>query len=210
MSKEFTLEDLEKLSGLPMRTLRFYIQEGLLPGPDTRGKFARYSQEHLDYLLLIQRLKDIHLPLHQIKQLLDSMSPEDMLQALNNQEGLSPFFPTTVNRAETPSQEKKAGSTALEYIQNIQNTRNELGVAEPRQNLNTSPTFPYVDASQAPQNISSPITDAGSWKRVILTEQVELMVREPMDRDKEQLVDEIRMAVRKYARTITKKGEIKK
>jgi DNA-binding transcriptional MerR regulator len=48
MTDEFTLEELEKMSGLPIRTLRFYIQEGLLPGPDTRGKFARYSQKHLD------------------------------------------------------------------------------------------------------------------------------------------------------------------
>ena len=48
MNDELTLEDLVNISGLPIRTVRFYIQEGLLPGPDSRGKNARYTEEHLN------------------------------------------------------------------------------------------------------------------------------------------------------------------
>ena len=59
---ELTIEELANQSGLPLRTLRFYIQEGILQGPDTRGKFARYSQQHLDRIELIRRLKDLRTP----------------------------------------------------------------------------------------------------------------------------------------------------
>jgi len=210
MAKEFTLEDLEKLSGLPMRTLRFYIQEGLLPGPDTRGKFSRYSQEHLDYLALIQRLKDLHLPLQQIKQLLDSMSPEDMFQALNSQDEFRPIFQSSALLDGEPLQKRSASSSALEYIRNIQTTRNELGVSEPRQEIKTSAAQIYSSLPETEKRFSLKSSTGESWKRVTLGEDVELMVREPMDRDKEQMVDEIRMAVRRYARTLTKKGENKK
>ena len=70
MTDELTLEDLAVQRGLTLRTLRFYRQEGLLPGPDTRGKYARYSQQHLDRLELIRRMKDLRLPLQEIRQLI--------------------------------------------------------------------------------------------------------------------------------------------
>ena len=82
MNTELTLEDLAKLSKMSIRTLRYYIQEGLLPGPDTRGKFASYSREHLARIKMIKRLKDKYLPLQQIKQLLDNMSEDDIHQMM--------------------------------------------------------------------------------------------------------------------------------
>ena len=62
MTEEYTIEDLENHSGIPTRTLHYYMQLGLLPGPDKRGKYASYSQEHIDRLDLILILKEMHLP----------------------------------------------------------------------------------------------------------------------------------------------------
>ena len=77
METKLTLEELADQSGLSIRTIRYYIQVGLLDGPDTHGKFASYSPEHLDRLELISRLKErTHLPLEEISKLFRHGTPE--------------------------------------------------------------------------------------------------------------------------------------
>ena len=55
MKKEaqFSLEDLCKATGLPQRTVRYYIQTGLIERPEGAGRGAFYGQRHLDQLLLV-------------------------------------------------------------------------------------------------------------------------------------------------------------
>ena len=60
---DWTLKTLCKVAGVSPRTVRYYIQQGLLPPPDRAGPGATYGQGHVDRLLLILRLKDQHLPL---------------------------------------------------------------------------------------------------------------------------------------------------
>jgi DNA-binding transcriptional MerR regulator len=45
-----TLAELAEQSGLPGRTIRFYIARGLLPGPKKAGRGARYEGAHLERL----------------------------------------------------------------------------------------------------------------------------------------------------------------
>ncbi len=42
-----TLAELSEASGVPARTLRFYISRGLLDGPVKAGRGASYSEDHL-------------------------------------------------------------------------------------------------------------------------------------------------------------------
>jgi DNA-binding transcriptional MerR regulator len=42
-----TLAELSDASGVPARTLRFYIARGLLPGPAKAGRGATYTGDHL-------------------------------------------------------------------------------------------------------------------------------------------------------------------
>ena len=43
----FTLVELSEVSGVPARTIRFYIARGLLPPPLVGGRSACYGAEHL-------------------------------------------------------------------------------------------------------------------------------------------------------------------
>ena len=43
MDTSWTLEELATETGLAPRTIRSYIERGLLPGPATRGRGARYG-----------------------------------------------------------------------------------------------------------------------------------------------------------------------
>jgi len=46
----FTLVELAEASGVPARTVRFYIAKGLLPPPLVGGRAACYGEEHLKEL----------------------------------------------------------------------------------------------------------------------------------------------------------------
>src|SRR5690606_15496044 len=54
----YSLDDLANETGLSPRTIRHYIAQDLLPGPESLGRNAWYSEDHLDRLKCIQILKD--------------------------------------------------------------------------------------------------------------------------------------------------------
>lgn len=54
-SKTFTLEEIATLSELPRRTVRYYIQSGLIDRPQGVGKGAYYTQHHVEQLLLVRK-----------------------------------------------------------------------------------------------------------------------------------------------------------
>ncbi len=57
MSNSRTLAELSEESGIPARTIRFYIARGLLDGPVKSGRGAVYSTEHLARLEKIKQLQ---------------------------------------------------------------------------------------------------------------------------------------------------------
>ena len=57
MNASKTLAELSGESGIPARTIRFYIARGLLDGPVKSGRGAVYTAEHLARLAKIQQLQ---------------------------------------------------------------------------------------------------------------------------------------------------------
>lgn len=55
--KKYTIDDLSELTGYSRRTIRYYIQEGLLDAPAGRGKGGFYFDSHLSQLQLIKQLQ---------------------------------------------------------------------------------------------------------------------------------------------------------
>jgi DNA-binding transcriptional MerR regulator len=53
----FTLVELAEVSGVPTRTIRFYIARGLLPPPLVGGRSACYGEKHLKELDRIKTLQ---------------------------------------------------------------------------------------------------------------------------------------------------------
>ena len=53
----YTMADLEQLTGFSARTIRFYIQEGLVSAAHGRGPSATYERDHLLRLLRIAELQ---------------------------------------------------------------------------------------------------------------------------------------------------------
>ncbi|QSH42429.1 MerR family transcriptional regulator [Lentisphaerota bacterium ZTH] len=70
----FNIDYLAKKAGVTRRTVRYYIQRGLLPPPLGRKRGAYYTDAHYERLQLILKLSAKGVPLFQIKRMLDSNS----------------------------------------------------------------------------------------------------------------------------------------
>ncbi len=57
-TKKHTIEDLAELTGFSRRTIRYYIQEGLVEPPAGRGRGGFYYDSHLKRLLQIKALQE--------------------------------------------------------------------------------------------------------------------------------------------------------
>ena len=90
----FTMSQLVKQSDFDKRTIAFYVQEGLLPRVGRRGPRTRYSEEFLDRLMFIRRLRDLQdsgrlraVTLSEIRELIESLSVGEIRRA--SAEGVS-------------------------------------------------------------------------------------------------------------------------
>jgi DNA-binding transcriptional MerR regulator len=78
MEQEFSINELCTLADLPPRTVRFYIQQGLVSRPDGEKKGARYNRTHLDQLLSIRKWQAAGLSLERIRELLSQPDENDI------------------------------------------------------------------------------------------------------------------------------------
>lgn len=76
------MADLEAESGLPARTIRFYITQGLLPAARGRGVGATYGPTHMLRLKAIGLLKKDNTPLEQIRKRLADMGDAELAAML--------------------------------------------------------------------------------------------------------------------------------
>lgn len=68
-SERLSLEELCTLVDLPARTVRFYIQEGLVNRPEGAKRGAYYTREHLERLLTIRKWQRAGVSLERIREL---------------------------------------------------------------------------------------------------------------------------------------------
>ncbi|GGG72044.1 hypothetical protein GCM10010918_29660 [Paenibacillus radicis (ex Gao et al. 2016)] len=88
MKRHWKVGDLAKLTGLTVRTLRFYDQIGLFsPSGQTESGHRLYNELDLSRLQQILSLKELGLPLEEIKSVLSGgqISPLEILSLQINQ-----------------------------------------------------------------------------------------------------------------------------
>jgi DNA-binding transcriptional MerR regulator len=54
----YTAEQLAQLGGVTLRTVRYYVQEGLIDRPEARGPGGHFTDKHLRQLKRCQLLQD--------------------------------------------------------------------------------------------------------------------------------------------------------
>lgn len=178
---EFSIEELAEAAGVPVRTVRFYITESLLPGPGARGKAATYRREHLARLRLIRLLVRQRLPLAEIRDMLARLSDAEVAALLAQEE----------QRAETLEQSAQSPSPQ-EYIATLlENAR--AARADPA----SSPGSPFRIRAPSPygKRSTSPPPPPGQeelWYRVELAPGVELHISAVVWRRYATLIERLR------------------
>jgi DNA-binding transcriptional MerR regulator len=81
-----SLGELTEEAGVSVRTVRYYIAEGLLPPPEGAGPASAYTPGHLNRLRLIQRLKESYLPLKEIRRRLSGLDDGEIETILAGEE----------------------------------------------------------------------------------------------------------------------------
>ncbi len=82
VTHNFDIQELVQKSGVPRRTIYFYVQQGILPPPQGAGLAAYYTDEHLLRLQLIPILRRQGLRLDDIRQRFEQMEPDEMQNML--------------------------------------------------------------------------------------------------------------------------------
>jgi DNA-binding transcriptional MerR regulator len=136
-AERLTLGELTEAADVSVRTVRYYIAEGLLPPPEGSGSASAYTRGHLDRLRLIQRLKEAYLPLKEIRRRLAGLSDDEVRSLLAADDSrAAPVTPTT---SETLYDESLAGA------------RDYLALLESREQYRTEPMSLQFSAAAAPE-----------------------------------------------------------
>jgi DNA-binding transcriptional MerR regulator len=67
----FTLDALCSLTNMSKRTIRYYMQLGLVPRPRGEARGAYYTVDHLERLLRIKKLTEAGVSLERIREVLE-------------------------------------------------------------------------------------------------------------------------------------------
>ena len=165
-----TIEELAERVDMSVRTIRYYIAEGLLPGPEGRGKATAYGEEHVQRLRLIRLLSNQHMPLAEMSQLLNRLSLIEV-QALLAEEEQHAKEGEQAGRQPAPQ----------EYIAGLlKNARVIREVVPP-----AAPTY-------AKKSYSQPAASAGeTWTRWELLPGLELHVKVSVEERHSYLIERI-------------------
>jgi DNA-binding transcriptional MerR regulator len=173
---ELTIEELAEQVSIPVRTIRFYIAEGLLQGPGTRGKAAVYSEEHLLRLRLIRRLSERRVPLVEMRDMLSRLSLDEVRSLLTKEDTKAEVLEQA---AQTPS--PKA------YIATLLNRAQQSSIAE------KSPPASKSNTGSPQQQKQRAYTRHGAevWQRWELAPGVELHVRTSVQHYYRELIEQL-------------------
>ena len=68
----YTLDEVAALAGTSGRTVRYYIQLGLVDRPDGETRAATYGPRHLERLIQVRKWQEAGLSLDEIREAIDS------------------------------------------------------------------------------------------------------------------------------------------
>jgi DNA-binding transcriptional MerR regulator len=185
-----TVDELATRAGVPVRTVRFYIAEGLLPGASTRGKGASYTQEHLDRLQLIRLLVARHLPLAEVRELVTRLPPAEVRDVIHEEQ----------ERTEEVAAQASKPTSPKEYLSALL----EQARGHPSQDQPPRSPAPPLPAGPPP-GLRAPLPTAPPtqrrepalpWHRWEIAPGIELQVRADVAQAEQEVIERVIDAIR--------------
>ncbi len=187
----FTLDELCTTAGVTVRTVRYYIGEGLLPPPTGHGAAARYTEDHLDRLLVIGAMKERYLPLREIRRSLDAMSMRDIRETA----GLVRQQTATTTGDTRPDLQEAVASSPMaqappepEPPAARKASRERSSAADYIADVLDRDRSPRGHAIRIPPPAAPSDPSETTWRRVPITDGAELLIEETIyERRREQI-----------------------
>jgi DNA-binding transcriptional MerR regulator len=182
VSPGLTIEELAARANVSVRTVRYYIAQGLLPGPGARGKAATYGNEHLVRLQLIRRLVDQRVPLGEIQGALARLSLDETRDLLSEEDQRAELL-REASQAPSP---KDYVATLLRQAQSARKPTlgDQVGRVPPR---SSSPPIRGLQHLIRPGTASS----GDAWRRWELAPGVELHIRADAEYQQRELIEQL-------------------
>jgi DNA-binding transcriptional MerR regulator len=134
MPSALSIEELAETANVPVRTIRYYIAEGLLPGPGSRGKLATYGEEHLARLRLIRRLVERRVPLAELRERVALLTLGEVVLLLREEDQLA-----------EERQQVEQSASPREYVSGL------LKRARAARDRDQTAASPYAPPARAPR-----------------------------------------------------------
>jgi len=175
LEDSYSLKGLADATGIEERTIRSYIERGLLPGAQARGRAASYSKEHLSRLQVIRSLRRArpNIGLSEIRIFLQNLSPEqiDRLAA-----GEITATPRVIEASVRPddAESHDAGDDDSEILRTIDWERSAASLTGVERLVCL---LREVSGFTPP----TPTSKVEGWQRIGVTPDIELSVRAGLD-----------------------------
>jgi DNA-binding transcriptional MerR regulator len=201
--ERFTIGELAERVQVTPRTIRYYTAEGVLPAPDTRGRYALYNMDHVHRLQLVNRLKLSHLPLNEIRERLNQLGPQEVEQLLRGEqptpqtESAIEYLAHVLERPATPRQqvrEQSAPPSAMYAPQSPTEDYQRLSSAQPSRLLQDVQGAAPVARPRSFLRRAEATNDVGggeTWQRLTLAPGVELHVQSHVMQQKHSQIKQL-------------------
>ncbi|WP_079478120.1 MerR family transcriptional regulator [Halobacillus salinus] len=67
----YTITEVARKLGIKPHTLRYYEREGIMESERTDSGVRRYTEQHIQWLRFVVKLRETHMPVSTIKQYVD-------------------------------------------------------------------------------------------------------------------------------------------
>lgn len=181
-TEDYLIHELAEKVGISVRTIRYYISEGLLPTPDTKGRYNTFTEEYRLRLELILKLKESFLPLKEIRDRIAGLDPSEIRQLLDQLKaaGTGPEPDHLLQFSNDSMIREGPLDSALEYLAGVMDEQEAAKTIsrKERRSISPAPSIP-------PQR--RPATEVETWQRITLAPGLELHIRpseEPFYRER--------------------------
>ena len=149
--RSYKIDELARASGMSVRTVRYYVQRGLLPAAAFRGKDTAYDHGHLVRLRAIRRLQEAFFPLDAIAVELDGRTAHEIEAIADGRVALvSPVDDDTSTNTRTSTSTSTAASTTTSREARHEDDRGRAEIARQASRLyRRIDLFPGVELTVA-------------------------------------------------------------
>lgn len=178
MQDSYSLTELADATGIEERTIRSYIERGLLAGAQTRGRGASYSREHLSRLLVVKSLRRArpNIGISEIRIFLQGLSPEQI-------DGLATGSISAASRAVAAIATNETDSQDAGHYESQDDT-DEVATPSLEQSATKLTGVERLLCLLRRVSGSTPITPVSKverWQRIAITPDIELSIRAEFD-----------------------------